>query len=94
LWAGGGNAVLVCVATAQVVLGRDSPRRWMRTAPGRIGHLFQPQQALHPLHVPQIADSHCPIVYDKCFAGAGTEKPTCDTRSRDDEPPPQVKPLL
>jgi hypothetical protein len=34
------DAELVCVALAQVLLGCDSERRWMRTAPGRIGHLF------------------------------------------------------
>jgi hypothetical protein len=34
------DAELVCVAIAQVLLGCDSERRWMRTAPGRIGHLF------------------------------------------------------
>ncbi|MBA9001520.1 transposase [Thermomonospora cellulosilytica] len=34
------DAELVCVAVAQVLLGCDSERRWLRTAPGRIGHLF------------------------------------------------------
>jgi len=34
------DAELVCVAAAQVLLGCDSERRWMRTAPSRIGHLF------------------------------------------------------
>jgi hypothetical protein len=36
------DAELVCVATAQVLLGCDSQRRWMRVAPRRIGHLFPP----------------------------------------------------
>ncbi|MFD0538758.1 hypothetical protein ACFQY7_38560 [Actinomadura luteofluorescens] len=30
----------MCVAVAQVLLGCDSERRWLRTAPRRIGHLF------------------------------------------------------
>ncbi|QFG20056.1 transposase [Actinomadura sp. WMMB 499] len=34
------DAELVCVAIAQVLLGCDSERRWLRTAPARIGHLF------------------------------------------------------
>ncbi|NYD48461.1 hypothetical protein BJY14_004444 [Actinomadura luteofluorescens] len=34
------DAELVCVAVAQVLLGCDSERRWLRTAPRRIGHLF------------------------------------------------------
>ncbi|RCV48418.1 hypothetical protein DEF23_22945, partial [Marinitenerispora sediminis] len=34
------DAELVCVAVAQVLLGCDSERRWLRTAPSRIGHLF------------------------------------------------------
>lgn len=34
------DAELVCVAVAQVLLGSDSERRWLRRAPERIGHLF------------------------------------------------------
>lgn len=34
------DAELVCVAVAQVLLGCDSERQWLRRAPGRIGHLF------------------------------------------------------
>ncbi|WP_017596040.1 transposase [Nocardiopsis potens] len=34
------DAELVCVAAAQVLLGCDSERHWMRAAPSRIGHLF------------------------------------------------------
>lgn len=34
------DAELVCVAIAQVLLRCDSERHWLRTAPGRIGHLF------------------------------------------------------
>jgi hypothetical protein len=34
------DAELVCVATAQVLLRCDEERRWLRVAPGRIGHLF------------------------------------------------------
>jgi Transposase DDE domain len=193
------DAELVCVATAQVLLGCDSERRWMRTAPGRIGHLFprlpgqseynrqlralaqvlvtvalwlaratpswhdrlrlmdgtpvrcgasrttvnrsqmgemagygrdashhafywgaklmiittaegtvtafslahpkeldERKQALHLLHVHQIAEGPCPIVCDKGFAGAGIEKATAALGHplirppRHDEPPPQV----
>ncbi|QVQ52809.1 transposase [Spiractinospora alimapuensis] len=34
------DAELACVAIAQVLLGYDSERRWLRLAPARIGHLF------------------------------------------------------
>jgi hypothetical protein len=34
------DAELVCVAVAQVLLRCDEERRWLRVAPGRIGHLF------------------------------------------------------
>ncbi|GAA3767887.1 transposase [Salinactinospora qingdaonensis] len=34
------DAELVCVAVAQVLLRCDDERRWLRLAPGRIGHLF------------------------------------------------------
>lgn len=34
------DAELVCVAVAQVLLRCDGERRWLRVAPGRIGHLF------------------------------------------------------
>lgn len=34
------DAELVCVAVAQVLLGYDSERRWLRSARGGIGHLF------------------------------------------------------
>lgn len=34
------DAELVCVAVAQVLLRCDDERHWLRTAPGRIGHLF------------------------------------------------------
>ncbi|GAB3491047.1 hypothetical protein GCM10027440_39730 [Nocardiopsis coralliicola] len=34
------GAELVCVATAQVLLKCDDERRWLRTAPTRIGRLF------------------------------------------------------
>lgn len=34
------DAELVCVAVAQVLLRCEEERRWLRVAPGRIGHLF------------------------------------------------------
>lgn len=34
------DAELVCVSVAQVLLRCDDERRWLRVAPGRIGHLF------------------------------------------------------
>jgi len=34
------DAELVCLAVAQVLLGFDSERRWIRFAHGRLGHLF------------------------------------------------------
>jgi hypothetical protein len=34
------DAELVCLAVAQVLLGYDSERRWLRAVQGRLGHLF------------------------------------------------------
>jgi hypothetical protein len=34
------DAELVCLAVAQVLLGYDSERRWLRAVHGRLGHLF------------------------------------------------------
>jgi hypothetical protein len=34
------DAELVCLAIAQVLLGYDSERRWLRVVAGRLGHLF------------------------------------------------------
>lgn len=34
------DAELICVAVAQVLLRCDDERRWLRVAPGRVGHLF------------------------------------------------------
>ena len=34
------DAELVCLAVAQVLLGCDSERRWLRFADRRLGHLF------------------------------------------------------
>jgi hypothetical protein len=34
------DAELVCLAAAQVLLGYDSERRWLRAVHGRLGHLF------------------------------------------------------
>jgi hypothetical protein len=34
------DAELVCLAVAQVLLRCDDERRWLRVAPGRVGHLF------------------------------------------------------
>jgi hypothetical protein len=34
------DAELVCLAVAQVLLRFDDERRWLRAAPGRVGHLF------------------------------------------------------
>ncbi len=34
------DSELVCLAVAQVLLGCDSERRWLRFAQGRLGHLF------------------------------------------------------
>jgi hypothetical protein len=34
------DAELVCLAVAQVLLGYDSERRWLRAVGGRLGHLF------------------------------------------------------
>ena len=34
------DAELVCLAVAQVLLGYDSERRWLRAVNGRLGHLF------------------------------------------------------
>ncbi|WP_067818851.1 hypothetical protein [Actinomadura kijaniata] len=47
------NAELVCVAVAQVLLGCDAKRRWLRLAPARIGHLFPrlPCQAQYNRHL-------------------------------------------
>jgi hypothetical protein len=56
--------------------------------------LDERKQALHLLHVHQIADAPCPIVCDKGFAGAGIEKAAADLGhplirpARNDEPPP------
>ncbi|RCV47365.1 transposase [Marinitenerispora sediminis] len=51
------DAELVCVAVAQVLLGCDSERRWLRTAPGRIGHLFPrlPGQSEYNRHLRALA---------------------------------------
>lgn len=51
------DAELVCVAVAQVLLGCDSERRWMRLAPSRIGHLFPrlPGQSEYNRHVRDLA---------------------------------------
>jgi hypothetical protein len=51
------DAELVCVATAQVLLGCDSERRWLRLAPGRIGHLFPrlPGQSEYNRHLRALA---------------------------------------
>jgi hypothetical protein len=56
--------------------------------------LDERKQALHLLHVQQIADGPCPIVCDKGFAGTGIEKAAADLGHplirppRQDEPPP------
>jgi hypothetical protein len=34
------DAELICLAVAQVLLGDDSERRWLRAVRGRLGHLF------------------------------------------------------
>jgi hypothetical protein len=34
------DAELVCLAVAQVLLGYDSERRWLRAVADRLGHLF------------------------------------------------------
>ncbi|WP_232524229.1 hypothetical protein [Nocardiopsis gilva] len=51
------DAELVCVAIAQVLLGCDSERRWMRTAPTRIDHLFPrlPGQSEYNRHLRALA---------------------------------------
>jgi hypothetical protein len=35
-----GDAELVCLAVAQVLLRYDDERRWLRAAAGQVGHLF------------------------------------------------------
>lgn len=47
------DAELVCVAVAQVLLRCDDERRWLRLAPGRIGHLFPrlPSQSEYNRHL-------------------------------------------
>ncbi|MBA8955651.1 hypothetical protein HNR61_007327 [Actinomadura namibiensis] len=47
------DAELVCVAVAQVLLGCDAERRWLRIAAARIGHLFPrlPCQAQYNRHL-------------------------------------------
>ncbi|MBA8956031.1 transposase [Actinomadura namibiensis] len=47
------DAELVCVAVAQVLLGCDTERHWLRLAPARIGHLFPrlPCQAQYNRHL-------------------------------------------
>ncbi|GAA3764975.1 IS982 family transposase [Salinactinospora qingdaonensis] len=51
------DAELVCVAVAQVLLRRDDERRWLRLAPGRIGHLFPrlPCQSEYNRHLRALA---------------------------------------
>lgn len=51
------DAELACVSIAQVLLGCDSERRWMRAAPGRIGHLFPrlPGQSEYNRHLREAA---------------------------------------
>ncbi|WP_461004163.1 IS982 family transposase, partial [Streptomonospora sediminis] len=51
------DAELVCVATAQVLLRCDDERRWLRSAPHRIGHLFPrlPGQSEYNRHVRDLA---------------------------------------
>lgn len=43
------DSELVCLAVAQVLLGCNSERRWLRFAAGRLGHLFPylPQQSAY-----------------------------------------------
>ncbi|MFI6789785.1 transposase [Nonomuraea sp. NPDC050383] len=58
--------------------------------------LDERKQALHLLHIHQIADGPCPIVCDKGFAGAGIEKAAADLGhllirpTREDEPAPAL----
>jgi hypothetical protein len=51
------DAELVCVAIAQVLLRCDDERRWLRTAPARIGHLFPrlPGQSEYNRHLTRLA---------------------------------------
>lgn len=51
------DAELACVAVAQVLLGRNSERGWLRLAHSRIGHLFPrlPGQSEYNRHLRQAA---------------------------------------
>lgn len=59
------DAELVCVAVAQVLLRCDSERRWLRTAPGRIGHLFPrlPGQSEYNRHLRDLAHVMLPVAF-------------------------------
>ncbi|TMZ67672.1 hypothetical protein EMG21_28630 [Klebsiella pneumoniae] len=57
------DAELVCVAVAQVLLRCDDERRWLRVAPGRIGHLFPrlPCQSQYNRHLRSLAHVMLPV---------------------------------
>lgn len=57
------DAELVCVAVAQVLLRCDDERRWLRLAPGRIGHLFPrlPCQSEYNRHLRNLAHVMLPV---------------------------------
>nr|WP_245681926.1 hypothetical protein [Actinomadura kijaniata] len=62
------DAELACVAVAQVLLGCDAERRWLRIAAARIGHLFPrlPCQAQYNRHLRTLGPVWAAVA---CLAG-------------------------
>jgi len=66
------DAELACLAVAQVLLRYDDERRWLRAAPGLIGHLFPPAAAPKRVQRPAQgagpADGGRPALAGRCDA--------------------------
>ena len=73
------DAELVCIAVAQVLLRCDDERRWLRVAPGRIGHLFPrlPCQSEYNRHLRALGP-----VLSRVALGLAREVPTWWERLR------------
>lgn len=87
------DAELLCVAVAQALLRCDDERRWLRTAPRRIGHLFPrlPHQSEYNRHLARLAPHmftaigwlarHTPTWHEKLRLMDGTPVPCGASRT-------------
>jgi len=63
------DAELVCLAVAQVLLGVEKERRWLRVLGGRVGHLFPyvPKQPGYNKRIRKLAPQICAVLRHLAF---------------------------